>query len=70
MNNNFIALHNQIKDLTNLVHKRTEEIIIRQNKLQSDINDIKLFLKTRLGNEPTNLKDILKVKLQKEKTIY
>lgn len=58
-------------ELFKLVHSRTEDIIVRQQKLQNDINDIKLFLKTRLGApDSSRLKDIMKMRLANERFDY
>jgi hypothetical protein len=58
-------------ELFKLVHSRTEDIIVRQQKLQNDINDIKLFLRTRLGApDSSRLKDIMKLRLANERFDY
>ena len=58
-------------ELFKLVHSRTEDIIVRQQKLQNDVNDIKLFLRTRLGApDSSRLKDIMKLRLANERFDY
>lgn len=64
-------IQNQIADLFKLVSVRTEDIIVRQHKLQNDINDMKKFLKTRLGApDSAQMKEIMNIRLKNEKVDY
>ena len=64
-------LEKQIGELFKLVNLRTEDIIKREFKLQNDINDMKLFLKTKLGApDASRLKDLMKLRLINERDDY
>jgi hypothetical protein len=64
-------IQNQIADLFKLVNVRTEDIIVRQHKLQIDINDMKQFLKTKFGApDASRLKDLMNARLKQERFDY
>lgn len=65
------SMHTQINELFKIINIRTEDIIVREHTLQNDINDIKLFLKTKLGApDSSKLKDIMKTRLIQERFDY
>jgi hypothetical protein len=69
--NQLNAQNQQIAELFKIINVRTEDMITRQHKLQTDINDIKLFLKTKLGApDSARLKDLMKMRLANERFDY
>jgi hypothetical protein len=71
LQNQMTAQQNQIDHLIKLVNVRTEDVILRQHKVQTDINDMKLFLKTKLGApDASRLKDLMKSRLDRERFDY
>lgn len=69
--NQISVLQNQIADLFKLVSVRTEDIVVRQHKLQIDINDMKQFLKTKLGApDASRLKELMNLRLKNERCDY
>jgi hypothetical protein len=69
--NQIVELRTYVAELTKLTEERTRQIILREQKLQNDINDMKQFLKTRLGApDASKLKDIMKNRLVQERFDY
>jgi peptidoglycan hydrolase CwlO-like protein len=65
------TMQTNINELFKIINVRTEDIIMREHKLQNDINDMKLFLKTRLGApDSSRLKDLMKIRLANERFDY
>lgn len=59
------------RDVFRLTESRTRDIIDRLHKLQNDINETKIFLRTRLGApDASRLKDIMKQRLAHERFAY
>jgi peptidoglycan hydrolase CwlO-like protein len=65
------SIQSVINEIYKLMNTRTEDIVMREHKLQTDINDIKLFLKTKLGApDASRLKDLMKARLANEHCDY
>lgn len=65
------TIQSHLVEVFKLVNARTEDVILREAKLQTDLNDMKLFLKTRLGApDASRLKDLMKARLAGERFDY
>ena len=71
LQNQLNSLQIQLNELFKLTSIRTEETIKCIHKLQIDVNDTKLFLRTKLGApDASRLKDLMKMRLTNERFDY